>query len=49
MRSGARLKRIEHYCFLRWQKALTREAELFWINKHLQIGEMLLTRRQTNE
>jgi len=33
-------KRAENYCYLRWCKSKTREAELFWINCHYLYGEL---------
>lgn len=40
-RTVNQLRRIEHYCYLRWQKAVTREAELCWINMHVKVGDLL--------
>ena len=42
-RTGKQLKKLEHFCYLRWQKAQgkRRETELFWNNMHNKIGEML--------
>lgn len=41
-------KKLEHYCYLRYLKAKTVEAELFWINMHLKIGESIYASRNYN-
>lgn len=33
-------KETDHYCYLRWRKAKSRKAQLFWINAHYLCGEL---------
>lgn len=41
---GRDMTKLEHYCYLRYKKSSHRKYQLFWMNMHLKIGNVLFAK-----